>query len=55
MANLVEKAKNQIDALLAESLKRAAEKGELPSGAALSGTVEVPKDTNNGDFAANHA
>ena len=27
MANLVEKAKNQIDALLAESLKRAAEKG----------------------------
>ena len=55
MANLVEKAKNQIDALLAESLQRAAEKGELPSGAALSGTVEVPKDTNNGDFAANHA
>ena len=55
MANLVEKAKNQIDALLAESLQRAAEKGELPSGASLSGTVEVPKDTNNGDFAANHA
>ncbi len=55
MANLVEKAKNQIDALLAESLQRAAEKGELPSGASLSGSVEVPKDTNNGDFAANHA
>ena len=55
MANLVEKAKQQIDALLAGSLARAAEKGQLPSGAALTGTVEVPKDTNNGDFAANHA
>ena len=41
MANLVEKAKNQIDALLAESLKRAAEKGDLPSGAALSGIREI--------------
>lgn len=55
MANLVEEAKKQIDALLRRSLERAAEKGELPSGAALSGTVEVPKDANNGDFAANHA
>ena len=55
MANLVEQAKNQINRLLAESLDRAAAKGELPSGAALSGTVEVPKDTGNGDFAANHA
>lgn len=55
MANLVEEAKKQIDALLRRSLERAVEKGELPSGAALSGTVEVPKDANNGDFAANHA
>lgn len=55
MANLVEEAKKQIDALLRRSLERAAEKGGLPSGAALSGTVEVPKDANNGDFAANHA
>ena len=55
MANLVEEAKKQIDALLRRGLERAAEKGELPSGAALSGTVEVPKDANNGDFAANHA
>ena len=53
MANLVEKA--QINRLLSESLARAAVKGQLPSGAALTGTVEVPKDTNNGDFAANHA
>ena len=55
MANLVEQAKRQIDELLAGSLARAAEKGQLPSGAALAGTVEVPKDVNNGDFAANHA
>ena len=55
MANLVEQAKRQIDELLAGSLARVAEKGQLPSGAALAGTVEVPKDVNNGDFAANHA
>ena len=55
MANLVEKAKAEINRLLSESLERAAAKGQLPSGAALTGTVEVPKDTNNGDFAANHA
>ncbi len=55
MANLVEQAKRQIDELLAGSLARAAEEGKLPSGAALAGTVEVPKDVNNGDFAANHA
>ena len=50
MANLVEQAKRQIDELLAGSLARAAEKGQLPSGAALAGTVEVPKDVNNGDL-----
>ena len=55
MANLVEQAKKQIDSLLSESMERAAQKGELPSGASLSGIVEVPKDANNGDFAANHA
>ena len=44
MANLVEQAKRQIDELLAGSLARAAEKGQLPSGAALAGTVEVPKE-----------
>ena len=41
MANLVEEAKKQIDALLRRSLERAAEKGELPSGAALLSLIHI--------------
>ena len=55
MANLVEEAKRQINALLADAQARAAGKGELPEAAPLSGVVEIPKDAANGDFAANHA
>jgi arginyl-tRNA synthetase len=55
MRNLVESAKRAADELLAAAYQRAAAAGVLPAGAALSGTVEIPKDTGNGDFAANHA
>ena len=55
MSNLIESAKRSIDRLLSEACQRAAEAGQLPAGAALTGTVEIPKDTRNGDYAANHA
>ncbi len=55
MANMIQNAKDSISALLDDACRRAAEKGQLPAGASLSGTVEIPKDTANGDFAANHA
>ena len=55
MPDLIDAAKKSIETLLHESCRRAAEKGQLPAGAELSGTVEVPKDPTNGDFAANHA
>ena len=55
MPDLIDAAKKSIETLLHESCRRAAEKGQLPAGAELSGTVEVPKDPANGDFAANHA
>ena len=55
MANLIEQAKQNADSLLQEAYRKAAEAGELPEGAVLSGTVEIPKDVQNGDFAANHA
>lgn len=55
MPDLIDAAKKSIEKLLEDSYLRAAEKGQLPTGAALQGTVEVPKDANNGDFAANHA
>ena len=54
MANLIEKAKQQADELLQAALREAQQAGELPGGS-LAGTVEIPKDTRNGDYAANHA
>ena len=55
MANMIQNAKDSINALLEAACARAVEKGQLPEGASLSGTVEIPKDTQNGDYAANHA
>jgi len=55
MANMIQNAKDSINALLQSACERAAEKGQLPAGAQLRGTVEIPKDTQNGDYAANHA
>ncbi len=53
--NLIEQAKKQIDALVQSAYAAAAADGALSGGAALSGTVEIPKDVRNGDYAANHA
>ena len=55
MANLIQAAKDSVNEILQAAYRRAAERGELPVGAELLGTVEIPKDTANGDFAANHA
>ena len=55
MANLVEQAKLKADELLREAYASAAAKGILPEGAELKGNVDIPKDTKNGDYAANHA
>ena len=56
MANLIELAKQNADTLLREACDAAVAAGQLPEGAALgSGTVEIPKDVSNGDYAANHA
>ena len=55
MANWIEEAKLDAGQRLQEAYLAAAAAGELPEGAQLSGTVEIPKDTQNGDFAATHA
>ncbi len=55
MANLIQQAKDSINGIIAAAYERAAAAGQLPEGAVLSGTVEIPKDTANGDYAANHA
>ena len=55
MSNLIQDAKEQISSILNRACEKAVGKGELPAGAVLSGNVEIPKDTANGDYAANHA
>ena len=55
MPNLIQEAKQQIHELLTASYEACAETGELPAGAVLNGTVEIPREAANGDFAANHA
>ena len=55
MANLIELAKQNADELLRQAYTAAAAAGALPAGAELTGTVEIPKDVSNGDYAANHA
>ena len=55
MANLIEQAKCSAEELLQAAYRAAVQEGTLPDGAELKGTVEIPKDVQNGDFAANHA
>ena len=55
MANLIENAKREIDSLLQNACAAAAAAGELPGDAVLHGSVEIPKERSNGDYAANHA
>lgn len=55
MANLIEDAKNSIDELLKAAYDKSVSKGQLPAGGFPQGKVEIPKDTSNGDYAANHA
>ncbi|MBQ9662648.1 MAG: arginine--tRNA ligase [Oscillospiraceae bacterium] len=55
MANLIEQAKQNADELLRQAYTAAVAAEALPAGAELTGTVEIPKDVSNGDYAANHA
>ncbi|MBQ3405434.1 MAG: arginine--tRNA ligase [Oscillospiraceae bacterium] len=55
MFNLIESAKIQIDELVREAYAKAAEKGSLPADCVLQGSVEIPKDTANGDYACGYA
>lgn len=55
MAIMNDRAKAQIDALLQAACAKAAAAGIFPEGSALTGIVEIPRDVQNGDYAANHA
>jgi len=59
--NLITAAKNQIDELINNAFEKVRTSGSLPEGALsdtsekLSGSVEIPRDTSHGDYAATHA
>ena len=55
MTNMIEAAKSEVAALIEKAYQKAAGKGELPAGVVLKGTVEIPKDASNGDYAASTA
>ena len=55
MTNMIEAAKSSVAALIESAYNRAAAAGALPGGIELKGAVEIPKDTQNGDYAASSA
>ena len=55
MANLIQYAKDQVSHLTAQGYEAAAAAGVLPGGVAVKGSVEIPKDPQNGDYASSFA
>lgn len=55
MANLIQEAREQVVQLTQAAYEKAAGQGLLPAGQAIPSTVEVPKDSKNGDFASSFA
>ena len=53
--NCIEQAKQALDAMLHQAFDSAVAAGEFAAEGELRGSVEQPKDSANGDFAANHA
>ena len=55
MANLIQEAREQVVQLTQAAYEKAAAQGLLPGGQTIPSTVEVPKDSKNGDFASSFA
>ena len=53
--NLIQAAREQVAQLTQQAYERAVADGGLPGGQTIIGTVEVPKDSKNGDFASSFA
>ena len=52
MANLIQLAKDQVSQLTDQAYQAAAAAGVLPAGVTVKGSVEIPKDPQNGDYAS---
>ena len=55
MANLIQLAKDQVSQLTDRAYQAAAAAGVLPVGVTVKGSVEIPKDPQNGDYASSFA
>ncbi|MBQ4382043.1 MAG: arginine--tRNA ligase [Oscillospiraceae bacterium] len=55
MTNMIEKARTEAAKLIDAAYEKAAAQGLLPAGVTLKGTLEIPKDTANGDYASSAA
>ncbi len=55
MSSMIQAAREQIDRLVREAYAAAAAEGVLPAGTELKGSIEIPKDTKNGDYACSYA
>ena len=53
--NMIQNAKTQVLSLTWAAYEAAVAEGLLPEGVTVKPAVEIPKDTANGDYAANHA
>ena len=53
MANMVEAAKREIGEIIAKAYAKAVENGALPAGGeGIQGTIDIPRDEKNGDYAS---
>ncbi|MEG2001011.1 MAG: arginine--tRNA ligase [Evtepia sp.] len=55
MANLIQYAKDEVAKLTHNAYLQAAAAGVLPSGVSINASIDIPKDTNHGDYASSFA
>lgn len=55
MSNLIQGAKEQVAQLTQKAYEKAVQAGTFPAGVEVSGSIEIPKDTKNGDYASSFA
>ena len=55
MANMIQSAKDQVAKITRAAYEAAAAEGVLPAGVELKGSIEIPKDPQNGDYASSAA
>ena len=55
MSNMIQSARQQVAQLTQAAYEKAAAAGQLPAGAQVNATIEIPKDAAHGDYASSYA